>query len=659
MVTNERMPTHYIDRNPDRIEAEIEIKRDRIRNLTEDEILEYIDLMEQYWCLKEGMGNNSHLLGYRQLIPKHHLDPNGWPEQYDMTVIDGNRGRIIRSLSELSARVRELGIADSIPNAGGDEMDADLKLSRKINRLVEQVKDGFKNINLHLLAYNRSENPMKDPEIYDADPATFRGVPMDDSKIDDASPFQKCILCALDRLYTKKYRRYKTDCCEQIVYDGHNTRAWKPAESIEQFVYNLGSKEEDFGLWQNLTNHASTFRNLIDHLTHCQDVQFPQIKKDRHMWSFHNGVFLGKVWCPDTGMYKCEFYPYESEKFRCLDPSKVSCKFFDVEFDNYDDVKDWYDIPTPHFQGVLDYQKFEPDVCKWMYIMGGRLCYNVGEMDGWQVIPFLKGIARSGKSTLITKVFKKFYGSDDVKTMSNNIEKKFGLGSIYDAQMFIAPEIKGDFCLEQAEFQSMVSGEDVSVAIKGKTAKSIEWTCPGVLGGNEVPNWKDNSGSVLRRILPWNFAKQVKEADTKLDEKLNAEIPVILLKCIRAYLEYSQKYSNKDIWNITPEYFKTIQKQVAMVASTLHNFMESTNLVYGPELFVPQKLFVQVFNQHCLSNNLGKPKFNPDFYAGPFSSRDIEVRTAVETYEGRTYPLQPFIYGLDVVKETLEFGDDH
>ena len=26
MVTNERMPTHYIDRNPDRIEAEIEIK---------------------------------------------------------------------------------------------------------------------------------------------------------------------------------------------------------------------------------------------------------------------------------------------------------------------------------------------------------------------------------------------------------------------------------------------------------------------------------------------------------------------------------------------------------------------------------------------------------------------------------------------------------
>ena len=96
-----------------------------------------------------------------------------------------------------------------------------------------------------------------------------------------------------------------------------------------------------------------------------------------------------------------------------------------------------------------------------------------------------------------------------------------------------------------------------------------------------------------------------------------------------------------------------------MVASTLHNFLESTSLVYGPELCCPQKIFVQVFNQHCQSNNLGRPKFNPDFYAGPFSSRDIEVRNATETYEGRIYPIQPFIYGLDVVKESLEFGDDH
>jgi phage/plasmid-associated DNA primase len=277
------------------------------------------------------------------------------------------------------------------------------------------------------------------------------------------------------------------------------------------------------------------------------------------------------------------------------------------------------------------------------------------------VIPFFKGIARSGKSTLITKVFKKFYEPEDVGTLSNNIEKKFGLSAIKDAFMFIAPEVKGDLALEQAEFQSIVSGEDVSIAIKNQTAVSVEWKVPGVLGGNEVPNWKDNSGSVLRRILPWNFGKQVQEADPQLDEKLDRELPIILLKCVRAYLDYSSKYRDKDIWNVVPAYFKTIQKQVAMVASSLTNFLESTYIRLDKELFVPQKEFVPKFNQHCKENNLGNHKFHQDFYAGPFSARDVEVRIDTVTYKGRLYKHQPIIYGLDLISDDddLTFTDNH
>ena len=224
--------------------------------------------------------------------------------------------------------------------------------------------------------------------------------------------------------------------------------------------------------------------------------------------------------------------------------------------------------------------------------------------------------------------------------------------------MFIAPEIKGDLALEQAEFQSIVSGERVSIAVKNKIAVSLDWKVPGVLGGNEIPNWKDNSGSVLRRILPWNFTKQVQEADPNLEKKLEKELPIILLKCVRGYLDYSNKYRDRDIWNVVPNYFKLIQKQVAMVASTLTNFLESTNIEFGEDMFVPQKLFVQVFNQHCHENNLGKHKFHPDFYIGPFSSRDVEVRNESVTYKGRLYPKQPVIYGLNVIEESLGFTDE-
>jgi hypothetical protein len=66
-----------------------------------------------------------------------------------------------------------------------------------------------------------------------------------------------------------------------------------------------------------------------------------------------------------------------------------------------------------------------------------------------------------------------------------------------------------------------------------------------------------------------------------------------------------------------------------------------------------------MFNQHCIENNLGKFKFNPDFYAGPFSSRDITVRSESTTYNGRAYASQPFVFGLDLVHDTVEFSDDY
>jgi hypothetical protein len=55
-----------------------------------------------------------------------------------------------------------------------------------------------------------------------------------------------------------------------------------------------------------------------------------------------------------------------------------------------------------------------------------------------------------------------------------------------------------------------------------------------------------------------------------------------------------------------------------------------------------------MFHQHCQENLLGKCRFNPDTYAGPFSGREIEVRTETCVYRGNAYTTQPVIYGLDI-----------
>jgi hypothetical protein len=61
-------------------------------------------------------------------------------------------------------------------------------------------------------------------------------------------------------------------------------------------------------------------------------------------------------------------------------------------------------------------------------------------------------------------------------------------------------------------------------------------------------------------------------------------------------------------------------------------------------------MFVTTFNQHCQENNLGRPRFNPDFYAGPFSSRQLEVRPGTQ-WRDQNLASQPFVYGLDLAQD--------
>jgi len=75
-------------------------------------------------------------------------------------------------------------------------------------------------------------------------------------------------------------------------------------------------------------------------------------------------------------------------------------------------------------------------------------------------------------------------------------------------------------------------------------------------------------------------------------------------------------------------------------------------------LICPQKNLLRI-NSHCQANNLGKPRFTQDFYVGPFSQREIEVREVTLTYKGRNYPRQAFIFGVDIVNEDITFGNEY
>jgi hypothetical protein len=652
------MNTIEKDATPEKTrEIRLEVHKSEIQLLNKEDIELFLTQLEE----KELSYKQEPVtlrIAFQMYFHESELGPDG-PRQIDIGRIAEQCGMKKRLLNELKFRARSLEIAYT-PSV--DFEGYEFTIMQRIERIVQMYSDTYELVLYHTRIMERLNSPYSVPIPLDHDGSIYRYSSMeteDSEKPKELSPWQQLLLYLLHEAYLSKYKRYRDHCFREIkTSDGKSTRAWEPVMDISDFVFAKTQKECKYDMWRNLTSKGGCAKDTINYLTTCMDIQFPDIKKNRNVWSFRNGIFIGKYWDAAQKCYTARFLDYESDEFDRLDPTIVSCKYFDQYFD--DRQGDWYNLPTPHMQSVMDYQKFPEDVCRWLYVFCGRLCFEVGDMDSWQIMPFLKGIAGTGKSTLITKVCKKFYESDDVKTLSNNIEKKFGLESIKDGFMFIAPEIKGDIQLEQAEFQSLVSGEDISVARKFKTAQSVTWKVPGIFGGNEMPGWKDNSGSILRRILVWNFGRQVVAADPTLDIKLDAELPMILQKCVKAYIDYAQKYKSVDIWNAVPAYFKAIRQQVAMVTNVLQNFLNSEKLRFGPDLFCPQKLFISSFNQHCQENNLGRHKFNPDFYAGPFSSKDLDVRTESQTYNGRAYIAQPFIFGVDVIQETnLEFSEDY
>lgn len=453
---------------------------------------------------------------------------------------------------------------------------------------------------------------------------------------ESVNDMQKLLLHLLDAAMEKRYRKVGDRVFEPITIDGHNTHAWRSVCDIEAFVFTECQKEVQLDAWLNLTNGNTNGKAAIAYLKSCNDFQFPTLVRDRNVWAFRNGVYLGR---------EDRFHSFESHE-RPLPTSVVACKFFDFHVEPWAGTH-WKDIPTPAAQSVFEYQGFSQEVIDWFYILSGRMMYPVGERDGWQVIPFLLGQAGSGKSSVTNNVIAQLYDATDVGLLSNNSEKQFGLGAFYDKFIFVAPEIKSDMKLEQAEFQSMCSGEEMQISIKHKTAFSVRWTTPGFLAGNETPAWTDNSGSIQRRVIVFNFERPVVGGDMMLGERLKNEMGAFIIKANRAYIEAAARCGSKNVWEVLPSYFKNTRNEMAASVNSVEAFLHSADVVMDPARFCPFEDFKCALKVFESQNGYRSSKFTADFFRGPFSKYKItKVREMME-YRGKRLKRE-YLCGLDV-----------
>lgn len=519
-----------------------------------------------------------------------------------------------------------------------DDMD---ELDKRFARFQENIYYGRDT----MLSFMRMTNTNSAFPTSSSAEMLFWHSPLDK---DGLLPTHIFTLYLLGSMFRMRYRRFQGQVFEQIFMGEYATHAWREKCDIKTAIRSLCSKESNFEMWKLMTN--GLFESAVKYLTECQDVEFPELKVKRRVWSFSDGIY-------DATDDSFWFYQQHT------DETLVSCKiiekpfapaYFNGEYIPGTPKKSYEELDTPLFDSIFAPQEWDSIMIKWMFAFIGRLFYEVNEKDSWQVIPFLKGVAGTGKSTVI-KVIQMMYSTRDVGVISNNIEKKFGLSSVFDKTIFIIPELKGDFQMDQAEFQSMVTGEEISMAVKHENPCVGKWVAPGIIAGNESARWEDKSGSICRRIVVMNFPNKipVETSDPNLLSNIKAtEIPKIIRKATLAYNWAVENYGNSDIWTALPPRVCAEKKKLQYSTNPLYAFMNSENVDIGPEEYTLESVFI---SQLKIFTSLKFPGtsiiFTEDFYSYIFSDYNITVENTTKSWPpgSQNEQRQTYIIGCKVL----------
>jgi hypothetical protein len=271
-------------------------------------------------------------------------------------------------------------------------------------------------------------------------------------RLNDSKPLLRVILTLIQVAAQRGYRRYRDGVYVQyFTEDGHATHFWQKVCSMHEFVMQATSIEH---MQHDLVNMAlglgSRYAKMCEeYLMTMYHSEFPFINIDRHVFSFRNGIYFCATrtfrkytdgamnWAIDSDFKSREDVGRANLRrkkgmFAGPGPKNAVANYFDVDFIDYSEQiranpGSWFDIPTPTLTKLLDDQEIPENAKKVVYGLIGRLFYEVGEMDDWQIILWLLGRANSGKST-ICKIAQLFYQEEDVAVISNNIEEQFGLG---------------------------------------------------------------------------------------------------------------------------------------------------------------------------------------------------------------------------------------
>ena len=518
--------------------------------------------------------------------------------------------------------------------------------------------------------------------------------------------FVLCMKWFLFEAFNNGWKRYGNNVMEPLYVDGLHTRTYIKRhfynrndnllvyDTIQQWVQKRKSWESGMGEIIGIVGMERIYKELCS----CDCLYFPVINPNRYLFSFKNGIY---------NTLTCEFTYWE-----VVDTNVCCCNYFNDDFDviDYidDDTKDnfmkgeWFhEIKTPYMDKVIYPHIKDQENCDYIYrmifaIAFGRFFRPLSKCNNEQMISCFVGNPSTGKSC-IADMLRAVYPVGYIGTISNNIEERFGLMTLYNKYVLICNEMGRDFALPRPCFLLMADGSGgFPVAIKNKGSIELErWEAYILLLGNLLPigpgmAMKDEKGEILRRLFVVYFKTTVEEKDEELVGKLINEIPAFIKKATLAYKLYESKRYIQWIKEYNIKYFDTVKQQVisekSIMMQFLNGYVDSTKRfrfaikepptkrskgvknvkptheekIASRSVYMPLPDFKRLFYCYCDDVKVSKtPAWNSDLYdiSFKFFKLTIEGKPSSKYYPRSGYkrskPVQ-YILGVDWVNKTGE-----
>jgi hypothetical protein len=452
--------------------------------------------------------------------------------------------------------------------------------------------------------------------LQSSDAYLFGGVPLDaagtaqalsigqpNELLEERKPIHDVIDFIYDCALRRRLRRKGDNVYEQVYVEGIPTRFFRMVSDMKDFMYSCihrGISEREYLIMTTGNNHTTILRALLNF---GNDHRLPLLVQSRYLFSYRNGIFNAE---------RNQFYTYFEdldfptvETVNALDPGQCTSNYFDETADLEWFTQEPHLIETPCVAQVLDGQHYPADVQKWVYAMGGRLCFDIGSKDEWQICFFCRGVPGAGKSTLFN-IYELFYQEEEIGILMSDGQTTFSDEHLIDKRMVLALDIDETLGFNMTRFNSMVSGERMTINRKFKTALIKKWTAPMGMASNSAPPWQDKGGNLTRRFVILPFMHVITQTDTEIRKRAEKEIGKLLIKCVRSYHACLAITQRRSLWeaNILPQLFHDARQQYQSECNSVAAFMESDKVVIEKGRECNLSLFRKVYAEYCQENKL-------------------------------------------------------